>query len=384
MKKKVTIGIDARLLGPTGKGLGRYIQEIILEMLKKKLDFKFVVFLNNDNFNLLPEADNLEKVLVNVKWYSIKEQIILPKIIKEKKIDLMHFPHFNVAIFCPCPFVVTIHDLILTKFPSIKATTLSVFKYWFKHLMYKMVIKTAVIRAKKVITVSHFSKQDIIKKLKVPESKIVVSYEGVSQLRSGKDNYVDILQEYKLKEDTYILYVGNAYPHKNLGFLLRALLKILDKQEKLRLVLVGKEDYFYSQVKKEASDLGVYKKYDIINSPVIFTGYVSDYQLKHLYQNALFYAFPSFYEGFGLPPLEAMSQSCLVLSSNQASLPEILSDAALYFCPNKVDDFVDKYFYIKNNPEARNSFIIKGNNLIKKYSWSNCASETLAVYKQCL
>lgn len=383
MKKRITIGIDARLFGPTGKGLGRYIEEITKHLLIIAREFKFVVFLNSTNYHLLAEADNLEKHLVDIKWYSLKEQIVLPKIIKEKKIDLMHFPHFNVALFCPCPYVVTIHDLILTKFPSIKASTLSYFNYWFKHLMYKIVIKVAVLRAKKIITVSLFSKEDIVRKLKVNSSKIVVTYEGLTKLESSSSQDEDLFKKYNLKNQ-YILYIGNAYPHKNLDFLLKALIRIREKGEELRLVLVGKEDYFYKQLKIKAEKFNLYQKDDIMNSPVVFTAYVSDKQLKELYKKASFYAFPSLYEGFGLPPLEAMSQSCLVLSSNQASLPEILSFAAVYFSPFNVEDFVDKYFYLKNNPNIKKDYILKGHNLIKKYQWETCAQETLEVYKKCL
>jgi glycosyltransferase involved in cell wall biosynthesis len=383
MTKKITIGIDARLFGPTGKGLGRYIEEIINNLLYIAKDIKFVVFLNSSNFHLLAEAPNLEKVKVDIKWYGLKEQMMLPKIIKEKKIDLMHFPHFNVAIFCPCPYVVTIHDLILTKFPSIKASTLSALMYWFKHLMYKVVIKIAVLRAKKIITVSLFSKKDIINKLKVKDSKIVVTYEGVSKLENFNDKEDSVLKKYNLKS-RYLLYIGNAYPHKNLDFLLQSLIKIRAKGDEIRLVLVGKDDYFYKQLKIKAEKLRIYRKYDIINSPVVFTAYVDDGQLKILYKNAFCYVFPSLYEGFGLPPLEAMSQSCLVLSSNQASLPEILSSSAIYFSPYSVDDFVDKYFYLKNNLEIKEKYIRRGHELIKKYSWQTCAQETLAVYKSCL
>ncbi len=384
MNRKKTIGIDARLFGPTGKGLGRYIEEITKRMLVIDKNFHFIVFLNESNYDLLTESNNLKKVLINFKWYSLKEQIYFPKIIKERKIDLMHFPHFNVAIFCPCPFVVTIHDLILTKFPSTQASTLSLFQYWFKHLMYKIVIKIAVIRAKKIITVSLFSKNDIIQKLKVGSNKIVVTYEGVAKLDTLKaKDEENVIDKYKLN-DNFILYIGNAYPHKNLDFLLHSLIKLRKRGERLRLVLVGKEDYFYQQLKRKAKDLGIHQKYDIINSPVVFTGYVSDYQLKQLYQKALLYVFPSLYEGFGLPPLEAMSQSCLVLSSNQASLPEILSKAAIYFSPYSIEDFIDKYFYIKNKPEIRNKYIEDGHNLIKRYSWDQCARQTLEVYRECL
>ena len=209
----------------------------------------------------------------------------------------------------------------------------------FKKLFYRIIIKRALKKSKKIITVSNFTKNDIIEQFKIPADKIEVTYEGVANLAKGSDSLFitkldqsKVLNSYSI-ENSFLLYVGNAYPHKNLDFLLRAFKVLYQEDQSLRLVLVGQEDYFYRQIKD--LDFELFPN----NSPVIFTGYVPDNELEILYQQALLYAFPSLYEGFGLPPLEAMAKSCPVLSSQAASMPEILGSAAMYFDPRDQADF---------------------------------------------
>lgn len=394
-ENKIRIGIDARFYGPIGKGLGRYVQEITDNIIRidENEDYEFVVFLSKHNYDEFYPHDfknrSVKKVLADVSWYGLKEQIIFPIIIAKEKLDLIHFPHFNVPIFCFCPFILTIHDLILTKFPSKRASTLNSFKYWFKHTMYRMVIKSALLKAKKIITVSNFTKEDIVNKFKIKSEKIKVIYEGVANLEKGRDSLFvakldkdETLLNYNIS-GKYLLYVGNAYPHKNLDFLLEAFLQIYKKHNDFRLVLVGKEDYFYHQIKKQAIRLNLWQENNK-NSPVVFTDYVPDSQLKILYSEAFLYVFPSLYEGFGLPPLEAMANSCPVLSSNQASLPEILNDAAIYFNPKDKDSFLDKFEEILSNNELREKYVKLGKIRVEKFNWWECARETLNTYEDYL
>jgi glycosyltransferase involved in cell wall biosynthesis len=389
------IGIDARFYGPIGKGLGRYTQEVVDNIIKitsadKDVSFDFVIFLSPENFDeFICENDNVKKVCLSERWYSWQEQLIMPFFIWRENLDLIHYPHFNVPLLTPCKFVVTIHDLILTHFPTIRATTLSPFIYRLKNLAYRVVIFIAVKRAKKIITVSEFTKQDLISQFKVAADKVTVTYEGVANLAKGRDSLFvakldnqETLKQYNINNN-FLLYVGNAYPHKNLDFLLKAFAKLLIKKPDLRLVLVGKEDYFYNQIHDIARSLNIWQK-ENINSPVIFPGYVSDAQLEILYQEALVYVFPSLYEGFGLPPLEAMAKGCPVISSDRASLPEILGSAALYFNPEKEDEMMEKIWQIIREKELRASLIKQGLEQAKKYSWWQCANETLAVYHKIL
>ncbi|MDD4901899.1 MAG: glycosyltransferase family 1 protein [Patescibacteria group bacterium] len=380
------IGIDARFYGPLGKGLGRYVQEVVDNVIKIDQQNEYVIFLSPQNFDEFESAEpRVKKIAVTARWYSLAEQISLPYLVWRERLDLMHFPHFNVPILMPVRFTVTIHDLILTKFPTIRASTLSPWLYKIKNFFYQIVIALAVKRARKVIAVSEFTKKDVVDKFKIGPDKVVVTYEGVANLAHGNDSlFVKKMDDRKTLlsyniADNFILYVGNVYPHKNLEALLEVFVELHKKYPALRLVLVGKEDYFYKRLKEKAASLNLWNE-NVPESPVIFTGYVPDVELEVLYRQALFYVFPSFYEGFGLPALEAMAKGCPVASSNRASLPEILGEAALFFDPTDKADMFMKIDRLYADQELREVLIKKGHQQIKKYNWWECARQTLEVY----
>ena len=372
------IGIDARFYGPVGKGLGRYTQEVVDNIIALDKDSEYVIFLSKENFAEFKMGKKVKKVLALARWYTLAEQILMPFYIGREKLDLMHFPHFNVPIFIPVKFVVTIHDLILTKFPTIRATTLSPIFYRVKNLAYKIVIWLAIKRARMVIAVSQFTKDDIVAQFKINPKKVRVTHEGVAQLLS-EEIFDDkkVLLGYNISRP-FLLYVGNAYPHKNLEGLIRIFFNLRQKKEDLLLVLVGKHDYFYSRVEEFA------KKYWSKNCPIIFPGFVPDEKLAVLFKNAIAYIFPSFYEGFGLPPLEAMANGCPVVSSDKSSLPEILGEAAVYFNPEDEKEMLSQIERIIDDERLRQGLIEKGYKQAKMYSWKKCAEETLAVYREVL
>ena len=384
------IGIDARFYGPIGKGLGRYTQEVADNIIKIDSENEYVIFLRKENFDEFQIQNNrVKKVLADARWYSLAEQIKMLWLIWKEHLDLMHFPHFNVPIFCPVKFVVTIHDLILTKFPTTRATTLGPFLYRIKNLAYKAVIWITVKRAKKIIAVSQFTKDDIVKQFKIKPDKIIVTYEGVANLAKGRDSLFAIKSDDKKTilgyniNSPYLLYVGNAYPHKNLDGLIKVFVVLNKKYPQLRLVLVGKEDYFYRRLQKSAEQFGLWEK-DDLNSRIIFPGYVPDAQLESLFKKATAYIFPSLYEGFGLPPLEAMAKGCPVVSSDKASMPEVLGSAAIYFNPDDEQEMQKQIERIIKDEELREELIKKGYEQVKKYSWWECARKTRGVYENIL
>jgi glycosyltransferase involved in cell wall biosynthesis len=389
-KKLKRIGIDARFYGPLGTGIGRYVQEVVDNVVKIDTKNEYVIFLSHENFDefVSPEP-RIRKVAVAARWYSLAEQIIMPYLIYRERVELMHFPHFNVPILTPVKFVVTIHDLILTKFPTIRASTLSPWLYRIKNLFYQMVIALAVRRAGKVIAVSEFTKKDIVDKFKIKPDKVVVTYEGVANLARGNDSlFVKKLDDRKTLlsyniADNFILYAGNAYPHKNLESLLAVFVELHKKYPLIRLVLAGKEDYFYKRLKQTAAQLNLWDE-NVPDGPVIFTGYVPDVELEVLYRRALLYVFASLYEGFGLPALEAMAKGCPVASSDKASLPEILGDAALYFDPTDKADMFMKIARLCADQNLREVLIKKGREQVRKYNWWECARRTLEVYEETL
>ncbi|MDP3837018.1 MAG: glycosyltransferase family 1 protein [bacterium] len=386
--RKSRIGIDARFYGPLGKGLGRYVQEIVDRVIRLQAanepEIEFVIFLSPGNYEeyVCPNS-NVRKVLVPQRWYSWREQVIFPIILRREKLSLIHFPHFNVPLLTPSPFIVTIHDLILTKFPSRRASMLPPLLYWIKQAAYRLVVRTAVRRAKAIIAVSEFTKKDIIEQFSASPAKIFITYEGVvdfNRTENIEEKGASILGEYGISRP-YLLYVGNAYPHKNLSRLLSSYLQVRKILPDLSLVMVGKNDYFYQRVRAEAQQLTLAV---VMNGQgkIIFPGYVPDEELGNLYRNALLYVFPSLYEGFGLPPLEAMSCSCPVASSNQASLPEILGEAATYFDPYDVSNMSAIISDLAVDEKRREEMISAGREHIKKFSWQRCAEQTLAIYLQ--
>ncbi len=390
------IGIDARFYGPSGKGLGRYTKEVVDNIIKinekaGENGFDYVVFLSKSNFDEFEiDSPHVEKVLADCSWYTLREQFRMPALIKKANLDLMHYPHFNVPIFSPVKFVVTIHDLILTHFPTMRATTKGRMIYWLKNLAYRVVIFSALRKAEKIITVSEFTKNDIIDNFKVSKDKIIVTYEGAAELGGGGDfkfysklNQEDLIEKNFSLSGDFLLYVGSAYPHKNLEILLSVFESLRRQNYPLRLVLVGRSDYFYERLKKKAEEMALWRK-DDSSSAVLFTGYVPDEQLIDFYSKAKAYIFPSLYEGFGLPPLEAMSKLCPVLSSDQASLPEILGEAALYFNSKDPLDIENKIKEICGNESLRQNLIALGKERIKNYDWLKCASLTQTVYFEVL
>ncbi|MBU0721871.1 glycosyltransferase family 4 protein [Patescibacteria group bacterium] len=184
-----------------------------------------------------------------------------------------------------------------------------------------------------------------------------------------------IIKQGALISQPYLLYVGNAYPHKNLEGLIKVFFEINKKLPGLKLILAGGEDYFYIRLKQYA------KKF---SNNIIFLGHVPDSELKALYAKAALYVFPSFYEGFGLPPIEAMAHGLVVVSSNKTCLPEILGQAALYFNPEDEIDMKNKIEQALADEKLRENLRNRGYEQAKKYSWSRCTSQTLKVYKNCL
>jgi len=380
------IGIDARFYGTKAKGLGRYTQEIVDNIIKLDTVNEYRIFLRPENFlEFKCDGVRVKKILADVPWYSWREQLVMPRLLIKEKLSLVHFPHFNVPLIYGGEFVVTIHDLILTKFPTVRATTLSPALYWLKNLLYRLVIWSAAWRARKIIAVSEFTKRDIVKTLRVRPDKISVTYEGVANLAKNRDTLFDLsddkttLLRYNINRP-FLLYVGNAYPHKNLERLFEVFSRLRHQfGDKLQLVLVGKEDYFYERLKQAAGERGLLTAAG--ESPVVWTGYVTDEELEILFKHALVYVFPSLYEGFGLPPLEAMAKGCPVASSNSSSLPEILGRAAVYFNPTDLADMVDKISSVIKDDRLRRDLRQRGYEQVKRFSWWECARATFEVYK---
>ncbi len=367
------IGIDARMLGE-GYGIGRYVEQLIVHLACLDIENEYVLFLKKENIDMLTLPHNFKKVLADMAWYGWREQVFFPKIIKKEKLDVMHFPHFNVPLWYRGLYIVTIHDLIMFHYPRQEASTHGAFVYWLKDMIHRAVIRNAVLKAQQVIVTSEFTKRDVHETLYVPMEKMTVTYQAAfnkNQITNSREQSDSVLKKYSITKP-YILYVGAAYPHKNLDGFLNAW-KIFQKKygDSYQLVLVGKENFFYTKLKntllKEASD-------------VIYTGFVPDDELEVLYEHTALYVFPSLYEGFGLPPLEAMTHGVPVVSSNTSCLPEVLGDAALYFDPNIPEEMADTLYKGITDEISRQNLKQNAKILLPKYSWETLAKQTLHCY----
>lgn len=373
------IAIDARFFGPQGKGLGRYTQKLVEELEKIDTVNQYDILVNPDTGeNYTPANPNFRKVVVDIPWYTVKEQREMPKVLNQGNYDLVHFLHFNVPVLYTKPYIVTIHDLILLEYPTRKASTKGWLIYQLKSLAYKQVIVRAIKASQKIIAISQFTEDSIKKFFHVPDEKFAMIYEGVDREKFQEEHKKPFnFEKFGIEKGRYLLYVGNVYPHKNIPFLLDAF-----KQWKrvsthpdavaMKLVLVGKEDYFYKRTKEEV------KERDLQND-VVFTEFVPDEELLDLYQNCASYVFPSLYEGFGLPPMEALSMGAKVYLAHATCLPEIFGDIADYFDPKSLESFVSGLdAHLEKSPPSSKSV----EKFLSQYSWEKMAEETLNVYNE--
>ncbi len=366
MKK---IGIDARMYGAElNRGIGRYIEKLLDYLVQLDCDNEYFIFLRRNNFDLFnPPVENFTKVLLDIPWYSVAEQVKLPLLLRQYNLDLMHFPHFNAPIFYAGKYIVTIHDLIMTHFPSSRATTGNVFVYKQKVKIARWLVKQAARSAQAIITPTFYIKNEVASKLSVPSDKIIPIYEGVDKLSEQASD----LSNWPITKP-FFLYVGSAYPHKNLEMLIQAFQKF-NRKKNFQLVLVGRFDFFYQRLMDVIGNDS-----DIIIRPA------SNAELVSLYRRAELFVFPSLAEGFGLPPLEAMSQGCPVVASRASCLPEVLGKAALYFDPLSCDSLIISWQKIIEDKSLRDKLVRLGYARAEQFQWDKMAKQTLSLYQQLL
>jgi len=386
------IVIDARMWAESG--IGRYIRNLVNEL--QELDHEneyFVLLLKKDfNSNLLSGSSgpksgmtsNFHKVMADFRWYTVKEQIRLPWILKQINADLVHFPHFNMPIFFQGKFVVSIHDLIHQHFSMEKASTHGFLTHKFKKIGYNQVFKKAIRDSQKILTPSNFVKNQLEKEWGVNPGKIIVTPEGVDDKlseianNSSQTKSNQILEKFQIKKP-FLFYVGNAHPHKNVESLIRAFSQLRQSNNGLHLVLSGADNYFWKRLRQEfKQSLRPNGLKD--TEGIIYTGFVTEEELVVLYKNAECFVTTSLEEGFGIPILEAMAAGTPVVCSNAGSLLEIGGKAAIYFNPQDIGDIVEKVSKVLNDEKLRQDLIVRGRVRVREFSWKKMAQQTLEVY----
>ncbi|MDQ3239372.1 MAG: glycosyltransferase family 4 protein, partial [bacterium] len=362
------IGIDVRLYSESGNG--RYIRNLLLNLYEIDLDNSYVLFClkkDYENINTL-YGKKFKIVKCTFGWYGFGEQIEMPIRLYFENLDLVHFPHFNVPVLYLKTFVVTIHDLTHYSFAMSRATSHNDFVYSIKHFVYNFVFNYAVTQSKNIITVSEYVKSEIVNRFGMLQSKIRVTYEA-GGVFGGDSSGSEIRSDIKSIYGNYFFYVGNAHPHKNVEFLINTFELFRKTHPECLLVLAGKKTYFWDRIVENFSNRN-------LMTNIVYLGQISEAELAYLYKNAVAFIMPSLSEGFGLPVIEAMSNSCPVLSSNATSLPEVGGDACLYFDPKDSVMLLSQMNEIYINSENRDRCIKAGMVQVKKFSWKKMAVET--------
>jgi len=320
-------------------GIDRYSQE-----LAKRLDVKTI---------------ETQRYLSLIKAFRLFKKV-------QGERDIVHLPNQNFAryaLFLNNPFIVTVHDVIRFCF-DFSDETVS------EKLLLKLDIR-GIKRANRIIAVSQHTKNDLTKHFKIPENKISVIYNGI-------DHTVFKPYQVKLLDKPYILYVGSERPRKNLGRLFAAFAKLKPEFPELKLLKIGaagRSKEYRRDTIKQIADSG-------ISQDVIFVDRASETDLAHYYSSAALLAYPSLYEGFGLPPLEAMACGCPVVTSNISGLPEVVGNAGIIIDPYDIDSLAQAMKQVLTDNKKREEMVAKGLTQARKFSWERAAQETLKVYKK--
>lgn len=379
------IGIDARMFGLSHAGSGRYIENLIFNLLKIDTKNFYVLFIRarqagEISLKLRPFCHKFKLVEIEAEHYSLKEQWLLPYLIRKEQVGLVHFPQFNIPIFYFGKYVVTIHDLIKHDFRGLATTTRNPWFYWLKYLGYKLVFQKAVKGASLVFVPSKTVAGQLKEIYGLDTAKIKVTYEGVDErLKPDPESVTaktklpaEIAKKYKIKKP-FFLYVGSVYPHKNLENLIKAF-KLLGRV-RYRLVIVCARSVFRERLVRTINRLEAQNLVDLVD-------FIPDEELRIFYQLAEAYIFPSLAEGFGLPGLEAMANGLPVLASQIPTLREIYQQAAQYFDPLSPEDIAQKIMDFLRNSQQRDRLRKEGYKIVELYSWEKMAKETLDGYCQ--
>jgi glycosyltransferase involved in cell wall biosynthesis len=347
------IAIDARMLN--NSGIGTYIQNMIPKLLK---NYDLVILGRKDEIYKFPWSSNVSMIEFNNRIYSIGEQLTAPT--KIPRCDIFISPHYIIPIL-PIKAkkrIVIIHDVYHLAFSD--QLTLP------RKLYAKLMMYFAVKLSDRIITVSQFSRSEILKYNNVDDSRISVIYPGFD-FNDISENLIDfeyVRNKYELPSK-YLLFVGNVKPHKNLYTLLLAFEKLLKRGIELKLVIVGE---FKKLLTSDKSSFKLIENNKLLKASTLFTGYVKRNDLILIYKNAEALILPSFYEGFGIPPIEAMACGCPVIASNVSSIPEVCGDAAFYFDPLNINDMESKITKIILDDNLRKDLIRKGLKNVSRFS----------------
>jgi glycosyltransferase involved in cell wall biosynthesis len=361
------VAIDARMIKPGSMhGIARYVYELIRGLATCESDIEFHVIVNKDS-PLRNEvwATGLKFMEISSAWISFREQFELPSILRRYGIDLFHAPSFVAPLMIPCKMIMTIHDLNHLVLPQ--------FYTPFHQVYYRVFVKSCIERSTYILTVSQFSKQEIMRNLDLDPNKIFVTYNGVSELYKpvlDKSEIAFVREIYELPDD-FILCVSNNKPHKNVHQLVRA---FCHSNLNIPLVLATPVDTALLRLAESFN-----KKHLIY-----FSKFIAEEHLPAIYSMTKLFVYPSTYEGFGLPPLEAMCCGAPVVVARSSSLPEVVGDRAIFANPYDYLDISRALEAGVFDEKLRQRSLHGIEEHRKRFSWGKMMEQTLSLYKNCL
>jgi glycosyltransferase involved in cell wall biosynthesis len=364
------VAIDARKLHDFG--IGTYLRNLLRHLARIDRDTDYVLLCRDADLDTAKYlGDNFRAVREPSPNYSVREQIHVPYVLLREKPDVFHAPHYVLPPAVPCRSVVTIHDCIHLRFPQyLPNRGASIYA--------RAAMWAAAKRSDRILTVSEASKRDILHYFNVRPEKIVVVPNALDEHLSadpGEEDLARVRERYQL-DHGYVLYAGNIKPHKNLVRLIEAFAGLRrDGFDDLKLLIIGDEISKWPALRHAVHTHKLHKH-------VRFLGFLSDEMLSALYRMAAVFVFPSLYEGFGLPPLEAMAAGTPVVTSNVSSLPEVAGDAAVLVDPYDALDIKEGIKRVLTDTTLREQLREKGLARARQFSWEESVRRTQQVYKE--
>ena len=367
------IAIDIRKINEFGGGT--FIWTLVRNLSAIDCQNEYLLVGSHRNFHELgPLPDNFKQMYQAEDESHWRHHVTIPFALKRQNVDVVHVPHHEAPFFNPSKLVVTMHDCVHLLFPHEDS---SKFRNYRRYLQTKRIVETA----KHVLAVSRSTKEDLINIFELPESKISVVHNALDErfaFSHTTEERTHVLERYQLKEP-FVLYSGKIRPHKNLHRLIEAFAVLKselmedERYKTLKLIIIGDELSKHQYLRLTVIRSGA-------QQDVRFFGFVPYPILRVFYQSAALFAFPSLYEGFGLPPLEAMANRTPVVASNTSSLPEVLGDAGILVNPENVFDIARGMKLILSDDVLRQKLVQKGIEQVAKFSWRLAAQDVLNTY----
>ena len=373
---KVRIGIDATALPPQPVGAGNYIIQLIRALVKANFDHQLVIYTQQhspDLINLPADAEVEWRIVSDMTpgFRLVWEQTSFPGLIRRDKVNLLHSLHYTKPLRLQCASVVTFHDMTFFLYPQLHTRA--------RRLFFPPMMKLSAKQADEIVTVSESTRRDVIRLLGVDPDKVSATQLGVdASFRVIDDLQAKkvIVTKYDLPEE-FILYLGTIEPRKNLPLLMRAYRLLVDSGTRLKLILVGKYGWMYQEVFNLVSELN-------LEDMVRFTGYIPQDELPLVYNLASLFVYPTIYEGFGIPVLEAMACGVPVISSDIASLPEIVGEAGILVPAGDLGAYFSAMKLVTDDQDLRGKLIDQGKLRASEFSWERTAQLTQQVYQKVL